>query len=328
MAVAVNDSYGGVWGIRIQTTVCILLFGLIVLGAGVRLADAGLSCPDWPLCFGQAVPTLNFKIFMEWIHRVIAGTVGLLALTSATLIFSKIYLRSCLGLLSLCSLLLFFTQAWLGGQTVIQLLRAEIVTSHLVGGYLLLAINLWILSRWKKSVSDLSAYENRKFSKAKISSATETLFASLMILVSFFQAVLGALVSSHYAGHACPDFPLCQGSFIPQPFVAEVALHVIHRAGAVILLLAGFYFAWKMRHSKMTGALARLALVFILAQWALGISMIFTRIHPGASLLHSLGSLSIFTTYLWLNLQRNSGPQNKSLSIPSEPPEGDKALIA
>ena len=132
--------------LRLQLLICGMLAGLIVLGAGVRLADAGLACPDWPLCYGEVVPPFNFKVFMEWIHRVFAGSVGILALISSTLIFSKPELRRRLGVLSIVSLLLFFVQAWLGGQTVIQLLRAEIVTSHLVGGYSLFFVNLWILS--------------------------------------------------------------------------------------------------------------------------------------------------------------------------------------
>ena len=31
-----------------------LALGVIVFGAFVRLSDAGLSCPDWPTCYGRA----------------------------------------------------------------------------------------------------------------------------------------------------------------------------------------------------------------------------------------------------------------------------------
>ena len=52
---------------------------LIVLGALVRAHGAGLSCPDWPLCFGEVIPEFDFKIAFEWGHRVLAGSVGSLS---------------------------------------------------------------------------------------------------------------------------------------------------------------------------------------------------------------------------------------------------------
>src|SRR5262245_64043367 len=58
-------------------------WALIVVGALVRAHGAGLSCPDWPLCFGQLVPSFDLRIAFEYGHRVFAGTVtiGLLGLS-------------------------------------------------------------------------------------------------------------------------------------------------------------------------------------------------------------------------------------------------------
>ena len=58
-------------------TLLVLTFGLIVLGALVRANDAGLACPDWPLCFGELLPRFDVKVAFEWSHRAIAGTVAL-----------------------------------------------------------------------------------------------------------------------------------------------------------------------------------------------------------------------------------------------------------
>ena len=66
----------------------LLLFSIflqIILGAWVRLTGSGMSCPDWPLCYGMIFPTPEkiksleiidytyFQIFLEWIHRANAA---------------------------------------------------------------------------------------------------------------------------------------------------------------------------------------------------------------------------------------------------------------
>src|SRR3954454_16192043 len=53
-----------------------LIFLLISLGGLVRNAGAGLSCPDWPLCYGRVVPPMSYQVFLEWFHRLIAGSVS------------------------------------------------------------------------------------------------------------------------------------------------------------------------------------------------------------------------------------------------------------
>ena len=70
-------------------------FCLIVLGALVRANDAGLACPDWPLCFGEVVPRMNVKIAFEWGHRVLAGGValGFAALATWTLRYPALRAR-------------------------------------------------------------------------------------------------------------------------------------------------------------------------------------------------------------------------------------------
>ncbi|WP_052101503.1 COX15/CtaA family protein [Novilysobacter arseniciresistens] len=79
-----------------------LALGVIVFGAFVRLSDAGLSCPDWPTCYGRAAwpteasqgadhaatairPVEVHKAWREQFHRMIAGALGVLTLALALL---------------------------------------------------------------------------------------------------------------------------------------------------------------------------------------------------------------------------------------------------
>ena len=87
---------------RIAWLACGLALCVIVFGAFVRLSNAGLSCPDWPTCYGQATwpgasadvtdhaasairPFDDTRAWREQVHRMLAGTLGVLVLVLALL---------------------------------------------------------------------------------------------------------------------------------------------------------------------------------------------------------------------------------------------------
>ena len=87
---------------RIAWLAVALAICVIVFGAFVRLSNAGLSCPDWPTCYGKAAwpthadqivdhvatqirPVDPSKAWREQFHRMIAGTLGVLVLALALL---------------------------------------------------------------------------------------------------------------------------------------------------------------------------------------------------------------------------------------------------
>src|SRR6185436_8225547 len=117
-----------------------LAFVVVVVGAYVRLSDAGLGCPDWPLCYGQPVPSdiadrdALAKAWKEMGHRYLAGTLG--ALILALTFWSWKTRRSRWLASSILALVLF--QATLGAWTVTMLLKPAIVTAHLLGGMTIL----------------------------------------------------------------------------------------------------------------------------------------------------------------------------------------------
>lgn len=112
----------------------VALVALVVIGGATRVMQAGLACPDWPLCYGSLLPggRLNLQVFLEWFHRLDAFVVGvaLLVLASASWL-ARSRLPAWLPIASLIAVLLVAVQGGLGALTVTRLLEAPLVTAHL-----------------------------------------------------------------------------------------------------------------------------------------------------------------------------------------------------
>lgn len=143
-------------------------YAVMILGAYTSAIGAGLSCPDWPACYGTVVPFLHpeimagspysaLQIFAEWAHRGLAMVVGLLIVSTALLAWRTRRRPLVVGS-AVAAALLLPLQVVLGGLTVTELLEPAIVTSHLATATLILvALTTTTVVSW---VSD-SRSENR-----------------------------------------------------------------------------------------------------------------------------------------------------------------------
>jgi heme A synthase len=137
-------------------------YALMVLGAYTSAIGAGLSCPDWPTCYGTAVPFLHpeiiaaspysaLQIFAEWAHRGLAMVVGVLVVATAIVGWSR-HSRTLVVGPAVVAALLLPVQVVLGGLTVTESLQPVIVTSHLATAILILlsltvtAVGSWLLT--------------------------------------------------------------------------------------------------------------------------------------------------------------------------------------
>lgn len=229
----------------------LLCFGVVVLGAYVRLTDAGLGCPDWPGCYGHVSPVgaadspasqAQFpgrpletgKAWHEMIHRYAAGTLATVIIVIAALAIAA---RKPKVVGAGFGLLLFATvivQALLGMLTVTWLLKPLIVTLHLIFGMTTLALLwwLWLRVRLQPFSGASSAFGKRHSEGSSVfvqrvsegssawSSRVKTVrtaywLAVLAVVVLAVQFFLGGWTSANYAAVACPDFPTCQGAWWP-----------------------------------------------------------------------------------------------------------------
>ena len=215
------------------------LFALcvVVLGAYVRLTDAGLGCPDWPGCYGAlTVPQsktaiLNAqsvyphstvvvgKAWREMAHRYLAGTLGLIVFTIGLLAWrARREIHVSAWTPTLLVLVIGF-QAMLGMWTVTLLLKPVIVSAHLLGGMTTLAILVWLSHRHWGIYSSSILKSNRLLIAIR-----------LALLIIFMQIFLGGWTSTNYAALACTDFPTCHGLWFPEMNFKD-AFHLIHNLG-------------------------------------------------------------------------------------------------
>jgi cytochrome c oxidase assembly protein subunit 15 len=309
----------------------ILTFGVVSLGAYVRLSDAGLGCPDWPGCYGKLTPHLaadaidaelaerpngpvsHAKAWKEMVHRYFAGTLGLLVLGVAVQGW-RVRRETDSGLILPVLLLgLIVFQALLGMWTVTKLLKPLVVTGHLLGGMTTMSLLLWL---WLRERSQITHAYFARVDHLRSS-------AALGLLLVAIQIALGGWVSTNYAALACTDFPQCQGVWMPPmdfehgftlhrelgetasgdllPMTALTAIHWTHRVMALVVTL---FLGWLVLRLLRTPGYAGIGLVvgsLLILQVTLGIGNVLLSLPLAVAVAHNSGAELLLASLVWLN---------------------------
>jgi cytochrome c oxidase assembly protein subunit 15 len=309
----------------------LLAFGVVSLGAYVRLSDAGLGCPDWPGCYGHLIgvpdqaheqsaalqaypgkPVEAHKAWKEMVHRYFAGLLGLLILALAWLAWRYRQTLQESPVLPTVLLAVVGFQAMLGMWTVTLLLKPVIVTAHLIGGMTTLALLVWLLLRQSMMAPPPAGRLLR----------LAALFALCAVIC---QIALGGWVSSNYAALACQDFPTCQGAWRPDMDMAHAfqlhrelgqaadgsllsgaaltAIHWVHRLGALavsVVIGALVVALLKLPVWRIWGLLLGLALA---AQLTLGIANVMLSLPLPLAVAHNTGAALLLAVVLALNFR-------------------------
>ncbi len=318
---------------RLSAAVSVLALCVILLGAYVRLSDAGLGCPDWPGCYGhlvvpsadhavaaasQAHPARPFdsaKAWKEMVHRYLAGALGLAILALAVIAWRG--RRSGLPVvLSAVLVGLVAFQALLGMWTVTHLVNPAIVTAHLAGGMATLVL-LWWLTLRQGRLWALPTTE-------RVSSLRP--WAVLGSVLVAGQILLGGWTSSNYAALACTAFPTCHGGdWWPAADFAEgfrlwrplgvdyefgvldsparTAIHLAHRLGALVVTIYVGLLALAAIRSGASAAERGLgvALLAILAvQIGLGVTNVVAQLPLPVAVAHNGGAALLLLALLSL----------------------------
>lgn len=315
---------------RLTLIAACLALCVVVLGAYVRLTDAGLGCPDWPGCYGtMTVPQSKAaiqqaqtvfpdkkvevgKAWREMAHRYLAGTLGLLVLALAILAWkAKREIRNSAWLSGALLVIIIF-QAMLGMWTVTMLLKPAIVTAHLIGGMTTLGILVWITHRhWGYASENI------------LKSDRFTLAIRVGLIILAMQIFLGGWTSTNYAALACTDFPTCHGSMWPPMDFKEAftfmrhlgesanggaitletltAIQWSHRLGAVVTFVYLLILSIKLMRYWQLRKLASMILVALVVQVILGISNLLLHLPLVLAVAHNLVAALLVILMVVLN---------------------------
>jgi heme a synthase len=275
----------------------LLAFGVVVLGAYVRLTTAGLGCPDWPGCYGHLTPTgaaagiaagttdqgttpLNVgRAWREMIHRYLAGSLVVLTLLLAVLAFRQKRSRAAGNAsvpLALAIVATILVQALLGMLTVTWQVAPQIVTLHLLFGMTTLALLwwLWLALDAQTPRSAAPALGRSPGVRWAASNLISRRLALLGLVALALQIALGGWTSTNYAAIACPDFPTCQASWWPamdfgHAFVLWHAPTVNYEGGVLgTTARVAIHFTHRLGALVATAALA-LAAIWVLREGSL-----------------------------------------------------------
>jgi heme a synthase len=312
-----------------------LTFDLVLFGAFTRLTDSGLGCPDWPGCYASASPlgakaqisaeqaampsgpVTHQKAWIEMVHRYLASAVGVLILVLAAM--NWLHRKQLHRRLFITPWWPTFTLLWVclqgafGALTVTMKLFPAIVTLHLLGGMVLLALLQSQATRYR-----LDAGLGDDHSIASMPRSAHTwLLAGFALL--WLQIALGGWVSTNYAVLACNEFPKCQGQWVPAMNLSEgfelwralgqtaagstvtlpslTAIHVVHRMFAFVVFAVLGMAAWRMIASAPAHSTARTAAWWIAAlllwQLATGLSNVVLGWPLLAAVSHTGGAAAL-----------------------------------
>ena len=318
------------WLAAITVLALFLTFDLVLVGAFTRLTDSGLGCPDWPGCYGSTSPwgaleqiraeearmptgpVTHGKAWIEMIHRYVATVAGFIVTVLAVATWMQRKRGVPVGVLwPVATFVGFCVQGAFGALTVTMKLFPAIVTLHLLGAMVLLALLTTQTVAYRQAARGSGAHLLPAGTRGWLLAAYG---------LTWLQVALGGWVSTNYAVLACSEFPTCQGSWWPAmdfrqgfelwrelgktgagenvAFAALTAIHYTHRLVAYALFAVLGVVAWRLRAGPLHAA-SRWIAALALWQFATGLSNVVLGWPIVAAVAHTGGAAALVVALTW-----------------------------
>lgn len=295
---------------RLAILAALVTYGMIVLGAAIRATNSGLSCPDWPTCYGHWLLTPEqfaaqgqtgyayWQVMLEWGHRAIAaGLLGPVVLILLAMIIWRRRERPALLATALALVALLISQKILGGVTVLDKNSPWSVAAHLCNALLVFAAIL-------KIAADASPHMAARAPRPVL------LLGAVACLLALLAMITAAMTAKSGASLACSTWPLCNGEVVPDLDDPLIRIHFLHRTLAGLFGLVTITLAIVAKRSGATPAVRKLAhsaAGLVVFQVALGAWVIIGQVHTHVAVTHQALGVAIFglvALTTWLALGR------------------------
>lgn len=311
-----------------------LVLVVIVSSAYLRLSQAGLSCPDWPACYGRVAQHAEIvgtaQRTARIAHRLAASAVGVVLIALLLIATARRPRLKTQTALPLAGLLVAVGLATIGAvmsETATRVPLPAVTVANLTGGFALLALLWWLWLTTLPAPTPMPPYQ--RWIKV---------LAGVALLVLIVQVVLGALVGAKFAALACPEFPLC-GSDVQlgtllddlNPFAkltvgangtiarppALAALHWAHRVGAHVVLVCTAFLAFALiRAGARARRLGVLVAALVVVQLALGATSILAHLPLAIVLAHNFVAALLLAALVTANWHVHAADRDNALSVP------------
>lgn len=275
-----------------------LTYGLIILGGWVRTTNSGLSCPDWPTCYGEWWLTPSdfaamgdvgysyFQVMLEWVHRLVAGVIlGPVILVMAVAAFARRRIDRGGWHLAIAILVVLLIQAKLGGITVLDANSPWSVALHL--GNALILFTLLIAFTARLLPAEPFAAPDPAWWRPFLWGLW------LLVLATMLTA---AVTAKSGASLACYEWPSCNGGYLPDLGDPQVRIHFFHRTLAALTgigILVFVILALRGDNPIFRG-LALLAMALVIVQVTLGALVIVLLVPTWTAVLHQAIGVLLF----------------------------------
>jgi heme A synthase len=278
---------------RLSLAAVIVAYGEVMLGSWTRINGAGMTCPDYPLCNGQVIPSMGGGTVWEWTHRLTAAILSLLVLSVLVNAWRQRRAAAFVAPVGIVIAALFGFQVFLGAATV-RLSNSPMSV-------------VWHWGTAMAFVASLTAMAIFAFEAARERNTnSETRARSLLVgvlagtaCVAFVTMCVGAYVSSSGAGLACIDIPGCAGNAVVYtPGQHVQMLHRFIAAACLLCAVISFALAWALAAAPRVRLVTSIALGLVFLQIVLGLLNVALRLPIDLREAHAANAALVFLAFV------------------------------
>lgn len=278
---------------RLSLAAVIVAYGEVMLGSWTRINGAGMTCPDYPLCHGEFIPSMGGGTVWEWTHRLTAAILSLLVV--GVLVAAWRYRRKAAFVAPTGGVIggLFAFQVFLGAATV-HLSNSPISVVWHWGTAMAFVASLAAMAIFAYAAI---AGPSTRLDTRRRSIVTGALAGTAA--VAFVTMCVGAYVSSSGAGLACVDVPECAGHVVvytPGQFVQM--LHRFIAAACLLSAAVSFALVWAMGAAGRVRLAASIGIALLFVQILLGLLNVALRLPIDLREAHAANAALVFLSFV------------------------------